>query len=484
LILIVLIIGYFSVVFGLNLLLLKRVKHVQQFFIARQHFGPWAIAISFVASWFGAASTLGQVQKLGRDGLSGLWALTIPSIIACLFIWRVLAKRVASQPFLSLPQAMAFTYGPWVKVGLAFTILVSVTAFIGAELLAASLLITHVTGLAPVWATLGFGLLVVGYSAMAGFWTVVLTDWLHFALFTLGVGVMCAWVLTLPAEPLFHVWQTPPQPGFWQLNHQLLQHSVLTMVFVLAWSIDPLMWQRMRAVQTPAMAQKAAGIATAVLTVLFVMVIIIGLAAPAVVPASTPFSKLLMVTMAQQMPPLAYNLLLLGVVTALASTIDSSLNIGSQTLVHDLALPDLALPNKVTTITNPLSPPTQPSTQALSYARLSTLLILLPASVIALTHKDIIQVLWLSADVYVCGLFWPMMGLLFTPVGQKPFWLKPAGQAAMAVGLGVWLLLHGLVLVWPACQVIAYPYATLIGWVASGLAFGLMGCKANFHHHQ
>jgi solute:Na+ symporter, SSS family len=442
--------GYLLLVVVLNTLLVHRVQRVTDFFQAGRRFGAWPIAISFVASWFGAASTIGQVQKLNAHGLSALWALVIPSILACLVIWRLLARRVAEQQALSLPQAIEQAYGRWARLGLAVTVLASSTAFIGSELIAAAGLFEQTLHV-PKWlALLGFGGLVALYAAMAGFWTVVLTDFIHFVLFTAAIIIMAVWVSQNGS--LATVWHAPPMAHYWQWLPvsvaDWLEKLTLTLVFFLAWSIDPLMWQRMSAVHYPRQATQAAGQATGILVVLFALVTLIGLASPALVGTNHPAA---FVAMAQGMP--LYIVVLLGLLTALSSTVDSSLNIGSLTLTHDLVgffRPGLSARTQVW------------------LARLATGFMLLPASWIALTQSDIIKTLWISADIYVCALFFPLMGLLF---GQPSLAQKRAGQAAMAVG-GAFVLVNAAItamgIVW-----LPWPTTTLVGFGLSGLSYAV-----------
>jgi solute:Na+ symporter, SSS family len=443
--LILLFVGYLLIILAVNVWLARRVGNAGDFFQAGRRFGAWPMAISFVASWFGAASTLGQVQKIHAHGLSALWALVVPSVLSCLVIWRLLAHRVARQQVLSLPQAIQQAYGRWGRFGLALTVLASSTAFIGTELLAAGTLFEQAMHWPKHWSVPGFGLLVVIYAAMAGFWTVVLTDFLHFALFTATV-IYLAW---FGWPDVLAVWQYPPHATFWHwlpLTPTDWGNTLaLTTVFVLGWSIDPLMWQRMGSVQQPAQATQAAGQATLILCGLFTLVTLIGVAST----HSVGGSAAPLVVMAMQTPLSAW--VLLGIVTALSSTIDSSLNVGSLTLTHDL----------VGTVKPGLS-----DRQQVALARLATLLMLIPACALALTQTDIIKTLWISADIYVCGLFWPLMGILFPALASRR-----GGQWAMAVG-GVFITVNSL-LTTLGYTWLPWPYTSLVGFLLSGLAFSL-----------
>jgi solute:Na+ symporter, SSS family len=440
---------------GVNAVLARRIKTEADFFVANRQLGPWLVAISFVASWFGASSTMGQVQKCSTQGVAALWLLAIPGVLSCVWVWLGLSHRVAQQGGLSLPWRIEQTYGRWAKLGLAGAILLSNTAFIGSELIAVGNLFGVLySGLDRGIAIAGFAGLVLCYAAMAGFWTVLVSDLLHFALFTLAVLILGWGVLGHPLNPLEHVWHHPPQPLYWAWHHNLGFNAALTLVFVLGWGIDPLMWQRMSAVKTPAMAKKAAGLATGMLTLLLGLVAAVGLASPALVNSQTGGKALLAHVVLAVLPPWLATGVFLGVLTALASTIDSCLNIASLTLTHDVlgtVCPQLSQPHR------------------LRFARLATVIMILPAGWLALHHTDIIKALWIAADVYVCALFWPLMGILFSS-NPSPT-QRGAGQGAMALGWA-WVL-AGTVMgnVCPQYW-LPWPYSTLVGWVLTGVVFG------------
>jgi solute:Na+ symporter, SSS family len=440
----------------INTRLASRITQLTDFFQAGKQLGPWAIAISIVSSWFGASSTMGQMQKLHGHGVSALWSLTIPSVLSCILVWFALGARMARQPYLSLPEAVRHAYGKWARVGLSATVLASNTAFVGAELMAAGQLFETVMHV-PRWLGIGvFGLMIVMYATMAGFWTVVMTDFFHFGFLLIAMMILLASVLGDPGNPLLQVWLHPPTPQFWDIWANPAYHICLTLVFILGWSIDPLMWQRMSAVSTAQRAKQAIGLATIILALLLGAVVIAGLASPVIVGQAEPGSVL--IAMTQTLPDHLAVLVLLGIMTALASTVDSCLNVSSLTLTYD----GYAV----------LAPQSSKRAQ-LWVARASTGLMLLPAGWIALTQSDIIKVFWLAADVYVCALFIPMMGMLFAPVpGTISPRVRRGGQWAMAVGLVV-LVWHtmGRLCHWP--WMAGYPYSTLLGFSYSAIAFAL-----------
>jgi SSS family solute:Na+ symporter len=443
------------------------------FFLAGQTLGSLPIALTFVASWFGAASTIGTVNAVHQQGLVGLWQIAVPSVCSCLVITLFLAKRVHAQQSLSQPQAVEQYYGRIGRLLLSLIILASTTTFVSAQMVAGGQVCQTAFGLDQTTATLLISGAVVAYSVFGGFLAVVITDVVQFMGFTLAIGLLLAWIgwtsLQQP-QALATYWQHQPHTVLAFLPQSLggstgwIQQLGLLITFVLAWCIAPEMWQRMTAVAKAHQAFRAAAAATGMLALLFMGIATIGVFSGFWIPA-TSTSKTVLIDLALAMPhPLLTQLVIIGVLSAITSTMDSSLNVGSLTVTHDLYHRWLRSIRA-----------NQPVTQAelLWVSRLATVAMASVAVMIALRHQNLIQVLWMSADIYASAMFIPVIGLLYHP--QPP---KLAGILAMALGLVGIVLgqgVHAGWLPWLSPYWPAWPFSTLVGVSLSAVGFGI-GC--------
>ncbi|MBX2861738.1 MAG: sodium:solute symporter family protein [Vampirovibrio sp.] len=449
--------GYFGLILLLALVFNRKLVTLPDFFLAGRSLGSLPITFTFVASWFGAASTIGSVGAFHDLGLSGAWKLVIPSFLSCALITFVMARRVRRQNSLSQPEAVEKHYGRLGQFLLSLVILSSVTVFVSSQMVAGGALFHSFLGLDVIQTTLLITGVVVIYSMLGGYFAVVVTDIGQFVMFTLAL-------LTLLGFCLYYAWVTPDffqhlstqiPPTFWQPGENLLENLFLTLTFVTAWIIAPEMWQRMSSARNEKQAFQGAERASIVIFGLFTVVAAIGILSAGIVNNG----QSALYDLARLLPhPALTGLVLAGVLAAITSTMDSSINVGSLTLTRDLYQGFLR--------------PQATEKELLFVSRMATVLVVIPATLIALRFQSIIQVLWISADIYASTMFFPIMGLLYVKNPGK--W---SGTLAMIFGTTAVLVSasnqYGWVSSpgswpWPS-----WPYSTLVGVMLSGVGFGL-----------
>lgn len=437
---------YFVVVLLAARLFARQAVTLKDYFLAGRSLGSWPVALTFAASWFGATSTMGSINAFHQYGLSGAWMLVIPSLLCFIVITGGLAKRVAQQPYLSQPEAIEAQYGRAGRFLLALVILVASTVLIGSQMVAAGKVFQTVFGLDIVLATLICTSVVVAYAAVGGYFTVVVTDVIQIALVILAFVVLFGFTLT-QAVPDTAAWQTflVQQPAhFWDITYGWREHVFLVFTFVLGWSIAPEMWQRMSSTRNPELAFWAGLQGGLILTGLFALVVSIGLLSSQLVPAG---DDAVLVSLIQQIGhPVVAALVMLGLIAAVTSSMDSTLNVGSLTLTHDLY--------------RGFFRPQASMQELLWVGRIATVLIVLPAMAIALAFQDIIRILWVSADIYASSMFVPIVGLLYLRRPGRWSGILAMGLGGLTATLGA-LFQYGVLpntLNWPG-----YPYSTLLG---------------------
>jgi SSS family solute:Na+ symporter len=444
---------YFLGILLLAAVFSRKIETLKDFFLAGRSLGAWPVTLTFVASWFGAASTIGSMNGYHETGVQGAWLLAIPSLVSCTIITVFFSRKVADQNTLSQPEAIEHAYGRFGRFLLSFTILGACTTLMASQLVAAGALCHHVLGLDLAQATCWVTLAVVIYSMAGGYFAVVVTDIAQFVLFTLALLILLGHcLLQAQAQPDFYhaLFQETPA-SFWDLGENLPHNLSLLLTFILAWSIAPEMWQRMTSTRNRELSFQSAQWATLILGGLFLIVAAIGLFSKNLV--SQPDNVL--VRLAFQLPDFSLTaFVLVGVMAAITSTMDSSLNVGSLTVSRDLYQGFIR--------------PQASERETLWVSRLATLFVPLPAIGIALYYQNIIQVLWISADIYASTMFFPIVGILFLK-NIKPL----AGILAMLGGGSVIVLslLQTHTIIPFPFSLPPWPYTTLIGVSVSGLGY-------------
>ncbi|HEY9686485.1 MAG TPA: sodium:solute symporter family protein [Coleofasciculaceae cyanobacterium] len=446
---------YFAAVVLAAKLFSRNIKNLQDFFLAGRSLGAWPVALSFAASWFGAASTMGSINAFHDKGFSGAWDIVIPSVMSFVVITLFMARPVAQQSHLSQPEAVESHYGRLGRLLLALIILASTTTLIGSQMVAAGKVFQSVFGLDITLATLISTGIVVAYSMYGGYFAVVVTDIVQVLFIVVGFLILLAFTAgqAIPDAAHWAQFVSGKPDSFWSWSHHWQQNIFMAVTFVLAWCIAPEMWQRMSSTRNPDLAVRASIQATFVMMLLFGLVISIGMLSAQVIGKSDA----VLVDLALKIPtPALSAMVLLGFVAAVTSTMDSSLNVSSLTLTRDIYHGFLR--------------PQADMRELLRASRVATAIMVLPAMAIALYFQNIIQILWISADIYASCMFFPVVGMLYLKNPGR--W---SGVLAMIFG-GLTVVLsalfqHGLLpapAFWPI-----WPFSTLLGISMSGLGFGL-----------
>jgi SSS family solute:Na+ symporter len=448
-------IAYFLALVLAAKLFSRHISNLQDFFLAGRSLGAWPVALSFAASWFGAASTMGSINAFHDRGLSGAWDIVIPSVLSFVVITLFMARPVARQSHLSQPEAVESHYGRLGRLLLALIILASTTTLIGSQMVAAGKVFQSVFGLDITLATVISTAIVVAYSMYGGYFAVVVTDIVQVLFIAVGFLILLTFTAgqAIPDAAHWAQFVSGKPDFFWDWSHHWQQNIFMAITFVLAWCIAPEMWQRMSSTRNPDLAVRASIQATFVMMLLFALVIAIGMLSAQVIGKSDA----VLVDLALKIPvPALSAMVLLGFVSAVTSTMDSSLNVSSLTLTRDIYHGFLR--------------PQADMPELLRVSRAATAIMVLPAMAIALYFQDIIRILWISADIYASCMFFPVVGMLYLKNPGR--W---SGVLAMIFGgltvLASALFQHGLLpapVFWPA-----WPFSTLLGISMSGLGFGL-----------
>lgn len=432
---------YFLGVLVVAKIFARKMTTLKDFYLAGKSLGVLPVAVAFVSAWFGAGSTMGSIGAIHDSGLNGLWMIIIPSFLSCTLITTVMAKRVAEQGTMSQPEAVAEKYGRGARLLMSIIILIAITNFVASQMVAGAKILHGVFGLDVLSATIATSAIVVVYSVIGGYFAVVVTDFAQLGMISISLLLMLGFTMTQSHSA--PVLLPPTTTSLWD-------NIAMTISFVLAWSIAPEMWQRMSSTRQIMQAPKAGWTAMGMLAALFTVVTLIGFFSQGVL--INPEHPVL-VDLALQMPhPALSALVLIGFMAAVTSTMDSSLNAGSLTWTRDIYQTFIR--------------PDASDRELIWVGRLATAVIAIPAIVIAVGFQDIIQVLWMSADVFASGMFVPVVGLLYV---KNPG--KLSGILAMTFGLVTVIL--SAIFGWPQP-----PYSTLLGVLLSAVGFGLgMGLK-------
>lgn len=378
---------YFAVLVALGYAASRKNPDFEAYFYAKRKLGAFFIFFTVTASWFGAASTLATIEEAGKSGFSALWLLGIPTLITVI-LFILLNRRIRETHFVSLPLLLKKHYGETVGVFASFLIFVYMVLLAASQLAAWGNFSAPFLGRSYEMSVLIGAAVVILYSGIGGYLSVVLTDGLQFFLFTGAIGYLF----------FFYSGKTPVwSPQDFDVFSGFSRNILMTVSFTLAWLISPIIWQRIASARSARSSRRGLLMSIFAFCALYYMIIIVGiqLRSWSAVGARGTGSQALSLVVMHLLTPAGGMLVFIGIAAAIMSTMDTALNLASLTMIRDV-----------------LRKP--PGKQMVKKAQAATLLAGLLAALTALRFASVIKILGLASEIMAEGLFIPGIYLLFS----------------------------------------------------------------------
>jgi solute:Na+ symporter, SSS family len=338
--------AYLLLQFVIGATVLRRIATVDDYLIAGRRLGPWLATASIFATWFGAETIVGGAAMVHRDGLSlatvepfgyGL-CIVLTGLVFAVPLWR---RRLTT-----LADLYRERYGTGIE-RLAALLLVPGSLLWAAAQLRAFAQVISVSGTAISFdvALLAAGAIVIAYTMVGGMLADAITDLLQagvllVALLVLGVVVIAE--AGGPGAALAAV-QAADTVSL------LPRERPGTLALIEAWAV-PLcgsvvateLVSRIIAARTPGVARGAAlGAGTLYLLIGSIPVLLALLAAPVFGLTLADAEQVIPTLAREQLPPWLYVVFAGGLVSAILSTVDSTLLVAAGIGAHNIVLPQL-----------------------------------------------------------------------------------------------------------------------------------------------
>ncbi len=106
---------YLAALVAVGLLSSRRMKSLEDFFLASRSLPAGLIFLSLTASWFGATSILVTTDDAYRRGLGAIWLIGVPAIVTVLIFAVFLAGPIRRLDIVTLPDLVEKRYGKTVR---------------------------------------------------------------------------------------------------------------------------------------------------------------------------------------------------------------------------------------------------------------------------------------------------------------------------------------------------------------------------------
>ncbi len=388
---------------GIGFWVSKRITTEDDYLVAGRGFGYILGCGSIFATWFGAETVIGSSATVYQEGLTFNSAEPFGYGLCLIVFGAVLSRPLWKRQLTTLADLYRQRFGTTVERIAAIVLIPSSVLWAGAQMRALGQVIA---GISPIDVELAIGigaLFTIAYTAVGGLLADAVTDVIQGSILSIALIAMLVVIVTQvggPAEAL-HIIES---------SRSLAQAPVHPWyVVVESWAIPVLgslaateVIGRSIASRSPEVAQRSAlGAGALYLLIGSIPVMIALLGSTLTGPIAEPEQLLPMVAQAWLPAPL-YALFVAGLVSALLSTVDSTLLVASGLLSHNIVVP-------LANVTEHRS--------KVRLARLGVVALGVASYVLALNAEGVFALVEQASAFGSAGILVTVMFALFTPWG-------------------------------------------------------------------
>jgi SSS family solute:Na+ symporter len=437
----VIIIAYLALLILIGLIMGRRTKNVEDFYIGGRQIGPWVTALSFVAAYFSSVVIVGGGGFGYMFGMSTLWIGAINVLLGCTICWIVLGPRVRrfTQRLntMTIPHFFGERYqSSFAVVFPALIIIVFMILYNVSILKGMGHIFEVLMNIPYAYAILIAGIIILFYVTIGGYLAVVWTSFVQ--AWVMGIGLILLTIFSIKAIggiPQANQALQAIDPGLIYTPGVWGWPGLLSFALIVSFGVwgMPQLVVRFYSIKNLKVLRIGTVIAT-VGTCMALLPYFNGAIARALYPGlENP--DLAIPTLAKNvLSPLGSAIVLAAVVAAGMSTFASVLIILSSSMIHDTLIKGFKL--NIST------------KQSLTYSKLSSLAIGLISLIIAFRPPALVLTLTAFAWAVIASTtLWPLLFGLYWKRATK------AGCIASMTG---------------GC-------VTALGWMAIGKPFGIHG---------
>jgi Na+/proline symporter len=410
--------GFLCLQLGIGVWVSKRIKTESDYLIGGRKLGYLLATFSIFATWFGAETVIGSSGQAFADGVSLASPEPFGYGLCLVLMGLLLAKPLWNRGLTTLADLYRQRFGIGVERIAAVLLIPSSVLWAAAQIRAFGSVLSLVGDVPITTAVTVAAVFVVAYTAFGGLLADAVTDVLQGVVLSVGLIVMLVLVVG-------HVGGTADAARILGESGKIsfTAHSAQPWYLTLeAWAIPVIgsltateVVSRVIAARSGNVAQRASLMAGTMYIAIGLIPIMIALLATSFMGPLADSETILPAVARDVLPPLVFALFAGGLVSAILSTVDSTLLVSSGLLAHNLIVP--------------LAKITDESRKVL-VARLGVLSFGLIAYALALTTSGVLSLVEQASALGSTGIVVTVLFGLFTTLGSP----RTAG-ATLVVGL-------------------------------------------------
>ncbi len=334
------VLAYVAAQLWIGLAVSRRVTSEEDYLLAGRSLGPGLAVFSFFATWFGAESCLGTAGAIYARGLSGGSSDPFGYALCLILMGIVFAAPLWRRRLTTLADLFRDRYSPGVeRLVVAITVPTSIL-WAAAQVRAFGQVLDASSGVG-VELAIGFAAAVaIAYTMMGGLWADVATDFVQGIVIVLGVVVVGAAVLHGVGRvgDAFRAIDPARLTPLGEAEIPLLARIEAWAVPICGSISAQELLARALACRSARVARSSAILGGGLYLVMGIFPVLIGLLGPSLIPDLADPEQIFPRVAQQVLPTWAYVIFLGALVSAILSTVDSSLLAASALVTHNLVL--------------------------------------------------------------------------------------------------------------------------------------------------
>ena len=390
---------------------------LEDFFLASRNLTGFWVFLTLVASWIGATSFLVSVDEAFRDGVSSFWVMGVPAVLTVLIFFLFLARPIRQLSILTLPDLVELRYGRIVRHLASLLIIWYMILLASSQMVALGNFLQAFLGTSYISCLVIGTIVVLIYSVLGGFLSVVFTDGIQFFFLTGGIfGLFFFLAQSSTVHDFSQAVQIFDKIDYFSFFFNVKKNSLIAFSFILAWLVSPIAWQRIQAARDVKSARQGLAATSIALFLMYGIFVGIGLLSLPVLTGGKSGGSVISVIIASKTGKFLGGILFIAVVAAIMSTMDTAVNTGALSMTQDLYFQ--LFPQKITG-------------RVLLISRIATVFITSLAFLVATQFQSILKTLGLASEIMAVGFFIPGVAMIFLKK-KWPF----AGFLSLVLGLG------------------------------------------------
>lgn len=319
-------------------------KGEADFLAAGKRLGMWPIAMSLFATWFGAETIMGSSANVAREGLAGSRADPFGYTICLILMALLIAYRLRKRGYLTIADFFKERYGVATERLGVLIYIPSTIIWSAAQLLAFGLVISTVASI-PVEDSLIYStIFVVCYTSLGGLLGDVVTDVIQGIVLVIGLVILLVVILSDTGGVMAAISLTEPkQWSFVAEGESWLARFDSWMIPILGSLVSQEALSRMLASKDANTARKAAFVSSGIYFVIGFIPIFLALVGVHLQPQLVGEEKFLLELARHYLSPALFIVFLGALISAILSTVDSTLLSAGGLAGHNIVSPMLRL---------------------------------------------------------------------------------------------------------------------------------------------